>query len=99
MTPSTDAANGSMLWQTVFVSFAVVLILFEIIRGWRLGFMRQLVRIIAVIVAYASAVFGGRLLVPVFRPFLRVPDIVVTTLAGAIVAIVVYSILTNLGRV
>jgi hypothetical protein len=98
MTPSTDAANGSMLWQTVFVSFAVVLILFEIIRGWRLGFMRQLVRILAVTIAYASGIFGGRLLVPVFRPFLRVPDIVVTALAGAILAIVVYSIVSNLGR-
>jgi membrane protein required for colicin V production len=98
MTPSADAANGSTLWQTVFVSFAVVLVLFEIIRGWRLGFMRQLVRIVAVIVAYASAVFGGRLLVPVFRPFLRAPDIVVTMVAGAILAILLYSIVTNLGR-
>ena len=29
--------TGSPLWQTIFISFALVLILFEVVRGWRLG--------------------------------------------------------------
>ena len=99
MTPAADAANGSMLWQAVFVSFAVALILFEFIRGWRLGLMRQLVRICAVIVAYASAIYGGRLLVPILRPFLGMPDFVVAILAGSLLALLIYSVVSNLGRI
>ena len=99
MTPTVEAANGSMLWQIVFVSFAVALVLFELIRGWRLGLMRQLVRIVAVIVAYASAIYGGRLLVPFAKPFLRMPDLVVAFLAGGVLAILVYSIIGSLGRI
>lgn len=99
MTPAPDAANGSMLWQAVFVSFGVVLILFEFIRGWRLGLMRQLVRVCAVIVAYASAIYGGRLLVPILRPFLGMPDFVVAMLAGSLLALLIYSVISNLGRI
>src|SRR4029077_14469920 len=90
---------GSMLWQAVFVSFRVALMLFEFIRGWRVGLMRQLVRFFAVSVAYASAIYGGRLLVPILRPFLRMPDFVVAMLAGSLLAILIYSIISNLGRI
>lgn len=99
MTPTPDAANGSMLWQAVFVSFGVALILFEFIRGWRVGLMRQLVRVFAVIVAYASAIYGGRLVVPILRPFLRMPDFVVAILAGSLLAVLIYSVISNLGRI
>jgi hypothetical protein len=99
MTPTPDTANGSMLWQAVFVSFGVALILFEFIRGWRLGLMRQLVRVCAVIVAYASAIYGGRLLVPILRPFLGMPDFVVAILAGSLLALLIYSVISNLGRI
>src|SRR5438270_515942 len=33
---------GSPLWQVVFISFGVILILFEVVRGWRLGLMRKM---------------------------------------------------------
>lgn len=88
-----------MLWQVVFVSFGVALILFEFIRGWRVGLMRQLVRVFAVIVAYASAIYGGRLLVPILAPFLRMPDFVVAILAGSLLALLIYSVTSNLGRI
>jgi quercetin dioxygenase-like cupin family protein len=38
---------GSPLWQVVFISFGAILILFETLRGWRLGLMRQVMRLIA----------------------------------------------------
>ena len=88
-----------MLWQAVFVSFGVALILFEFIRGWRVGLMRQLIRVFAVIVAYASAIYGGRLVVPILRPFLRMPDFVVAILAGSLLAVLIYSVISNLGRI
>jgi hypothetical protein len=86
-----------MLWQTVFVSFAVVLILFQLIRGWRLGLMRQLVRLGALMTAYAAALFGGRLILPLARPFVKMPDFVLSILAGAILALLLYAIITSLG--
>ena len=97
--PELQAVAGSPLWQAVFISFAVVFILFEVVRGWRLGLIRQLVRVAALVVAYAAAVFGGRLLVPITRPFLKMPDIVLSILAGAVLALVIYALVTSMGMV
>jgi membrane protein required for colicin V production len=90
---------GSSLWQTIFVSFAVILIAFEIVRGWRLGIVRQAVRLLALVCAYAAALFGGRLLLPVLRPLLRAPDLFISILAGAIFALVVYAVINALGAI
>jgi colicin V production protein len=90
---------GSSLWQIIFLSFAAVLILFEVIRGWRLGILRQLVRVAAVIAGYAAAFFGGSIVVPLLRPLLTVPDIVLSALGGAILALLVYAVVASLGRV
>ncbi len=97
MNPPLEQAAGSMLWQTVFVSFGIILILFEVIRGWRFGLMRQLTRVCAVAAAYAAAIFGGRLLLPIARPFLRMPDTVIAILAGAVLALLIYSVISSLG--
>ena len=74
-------------------------ILFEMIRGWRLGILRQLMRVAAVVAAYAAACFGGDLLVPLLRPFLQMPDFVISALAGAILAMIVYGIIASLGSI
>ncbi len=96
--PPSEIA-GSAVWQTVFLSFAAVLLLFEIIRGWRLGLMRQLMRMVAVVAAYAAAYFGGDLLVPLLRSSLKMPDIVISALAGMILAVTVYGIIASLGTI
>jgi hypothetical protein len=97
--PELQAVAGSPLWQVVFISFAVVFIVFEVVRGWRLGLLRQLARVIALAAAYAAVFFGGRLLVPITRPFLKMPDIVLSILAGAVLALVIYALLTTMGMV
>jgi len=88
---------GSTLWQTIFVSFAVVLLLFEIVRGYRLGLPRQLMRGAAVIAAYSAAYFGGNLMLPLLRPLLKWPDFIVSMIGGALLAIVVYGVIASLG--
>jgi membrane protein required for colicin V production len=92
-------AAGSPLWQTIFVSFACVLILFEILRGWRLGLVRQLVRLVAIGAAYAAAIFGGRILLPVLRPLVRAPDFLISIVSGAIFALGVYALITGVGAI
>ena len=99
MRPELHAVAGSPLWQAVFVSFAIVLILFEVVRGWRAGLMRQLVRVAALAAAYAAAFFGGRLVVPIARPFLKMPDIVLSIFGGAVLALVIYALLTSIGTI
>ena len=99
MRPEPEAAAGSPLWQAIFVSFAIVLILFEVVRGWRLGLPRQLVRVAGLAVAYAAAFLGGKLVVPLARPFLKLPDIILSALGGAVLALVVYGLVASLGTI
>ncbi|HEY2615181.1 MAG TPA: CvpA family protein [Chthoniobacterales bacterium] len=90
---------GSSLWQIVFVSFAAFLILFEVVRGWRLGILRQLMRIAGVVAAYGAALFGGDLLLPLLRPILKMPDMIVSAIGGAVLAILVYALVGGLGTI
>jgi uncharacterized membrane protein required for colicin V production len=94
---SIEQVAGSPIWQLVFVSFAIILILFEVVRGWRRGLPRQVARLGALIAAYLAAYFVGPLAVPVLRPFLKIPDLAMSILAGAVFAIVVYVVISGLG--
>jgi colicin V production protein len=99
VTPELQAVAGSPLWQAVFISFAIVLVLFEVVRGWRLGLFGQLVRIAALVVAYGAAVLCGGMLVPLTRPFLKMPNIVLSILTGAVLALVIYALVTGMGMI
>jgi hypothetical protein len=99
MNSEIQPTAGSPVWQTVFLSFAIVLFLFEFVRGWRLGILRQLMRGAAIIAAYAAAYFGGELMVPLLRPILKWPDFVISMIGGALLAIVVYGVIASLGSI
>src|SRR2546430_10579177 len=86
--PATVTEPG---WQYVFISLAIVIILLEIIHGWRLGLVRQLVRLIAIIVAYSCAFFGARSTVPIMRSFFKLPDPILAVLGGAILAAILFA--------
>ena len=94
-----SATSGSTLWQIVFLSFAVVLLLLEVIRGYRLGLPRQLMRGAAIICAYAAAYFGGQILVPLLQPILKWPDFILSMIGGAILALVIYGLIASLGSI
>ena len=99
MTSQTQAVAGSPLWQVVFISFGVILILFEVLRGWRLGLMRQIMRLIALAVAYAVVFFGGGWLVPAVRPLFKIPDPVLSILCGITLAIAAYMLVSGAGAI
>jgi uncharacterized membrane protein required for colicin V production len=99
MSPQLQQASGSPIWQLVFVSFAIVLIVFEILRGWRRGIARQIARLGALIAAYFAAFLGGDLIVPMLRPFFKIPDVVLSVLAGGTLAFVLYAIVNSLGTI
>lgn len=95
----SSPAAGSTLWQTIFLSFAAILLLLEVIRGYRLGLPRQLMRGAAVIAAYAAAYFGGQLLLPLLQPILKWPDFILSMIGGAILALVIYGLIASLGSI
>ena len=97
MNSQVQAIAGSPLWQLIFVSFALVLILFEVLRGWRRGLPRQVARLGAFVAAYFAAFFGGKFLGPLLGMFVRMPDALLSIFAGAIFALIVYAIISGIG--
>src|SRR6266404_163565 len=97
MMSQVQAAAGSPLWQIVFVSFAVVLILFEILRGWRRGLPRQVARLGALIAAYFAGWFASNFFGPLLGMFFRMPDAFLSIIAGALFALVIYAVINGIG--
>jgi uncharacterized membrane protein required for colicin V production len=97
MMSQVQAAAGSPLWQIVFVSFAVVLILFEIFRGWRRGLPRQVARLGALVAAYFAGWFATKFFGPLLGFFIRLPDTLLSILAGALFALVIYAVISGIG--
>lgn len=99
MNPQPPQIAGSPVWQLVFVSFAIILVLFEVLRGWRRGLARQLARLGALIAAYFAAFFCGKIVMPTLKPFVHMPDAILSILAGAVLALIVYAVINGLGTV
>lgn len=84
--------------QLIFLSLAALFILYQVIRGWRLGLVRQIVRFGAVVAAYLVGIWGGRWLVPFLRP-IGYPDFVLQFLGGVCLGIIVYLAVCVLGGI
>ena len=97
MSSQIQQVAGSPLWQVVFVSFALILILFEVLRGWRRGLPRQIARLGALVAAYFAAYFGGKFLAPLIGMFFRMPDALLSIAAGALFALVIYAVISGIG--
>ena len=99
MNSAVSQIATSFGWQAVFISFAIVMILLEIIHGWRIGLMRQLVRIIAIVAAYACAFFAGSSVLPMARSFVKLPDPILIIFGGVVLGALVFAVLNGLGPI
>ena len=97
MMSQVSAAAGSPLWQIVFVSFAAILTLFEILRGWRRGLPRQVARLGALVAAYFAGWFGSKFCGPLLGMFFKMPDALLSIVAGALFGLIVYAIISGIG--
>src|SRR5438552_16985505 len=97
MNSQLQATAGSPLWRLVFGTFALALILFEVLRGWRRGLPRQVARLGALVAAYFAAFCGGKFLAPLLGMFVRMTDVLLSIFAGAILARIVYAIISGIG--
>ena len=84
--------------QTILLIFTVLIFVYQAIRGWRLGIVRQIVRFGALGLAYAAGFMEGGNTVPFLRP-LGYPDAVLTCLGGAGLGLLVYLIICVLGGI
>lgn len=82
----------------IFFVAAAMLVFTQMVRGWRLGVVRQLINLLALIVAYPVAIFAGRLAAPLFRP-LGYPDILISLVVGSLLALIVYACIASAGAI
>ena len=66
-----------------------MIILLHAYRGWRSGAVRQIVSIVALVLAYAAAIFGRDMIVPLLRP-IGLPDRYLSFIGGVLLATVIY---------
>lgn len=87
-----------MGWVTGFWLLCALFVLLRLAVGWREGLGRQLFALAAIGLAWWAAFTLGPVLAPGLRPFLPVPDFVLSVLTGALVGLVVYHVVNILGR-
>lgn len=87
-----------IMLQALFAMVALALIAFQVRRGWRRGFGRQLFNLLALVCAWVMAVCGGELALPVFRP-LGFPDVVVRVTVGFFMAGLVFFGVRETGKI
>ena len=84
--------------QKLFLGAAAIFLFLYSFRGWRLGPVRQLIGIIALLAAYADAYLFSAATVPFFHS-LTLPNFVAQALGGLILAVITYVAVVTLGGV
>ena len=90
--------HGPDSWQFSFFAVAAIVIALKAWHGWRLGFARQTIGLLALASGYLCAIFGGRLLAPVLF-ILGVPSGLTVVGGGAILGLLVYFTLSIIGAI
>ncbi len=76
-------------WAQILLIAAVLFVAYRAWSGWRQGVVRQALSILALVTAYAVAIFCGHLLVPLLRP-LGYPDKILAIIGGAILGCIAF---------
>ena len=84
---------------SIFYVFCGVVLLANLIRGWKAGPARMTVKFGAVAVAYVAAIIFGDILVAPLRTVLAYPDLLLLALSRAIVGSICYILIVGLGAV
>src|ERR1700743_1394245 len=91
------AVTGIDAYQTGFFLVAVLFIGFTAWHGWRLGFLRQLISILALAAAYIIGYFGGSRLGPILHRFCDIPEEALAVLGAVGMGFVIYCCITLIG--
>jgi uncharacterized membrane protein required for colicin V production len=84
--------------QLIFFSVACIFLIIQAVSGWRLGLVREIVKIAALGVSYAAAYLFSPQVVPLLRP-LHYPDFILHGIAGVSIALVCYVVIRFLSGI
>lgn len=85
-------------WQLLFLIAATSLVLFQVVRGWQRGLVRQIFSLFALGLAYLSVWWRHAMFTPFFKLF-GLPEIVANILSGILLGVSVYGIVSLTGSV
>ncbi len=77
---------------------AAVLLLWQFVRGWQLGVVRQVANIIGLAAAGVAGYFGGPLAAPLLAP-MPLSDQAAPLVAGAVIGLVLFACIAGLGAI
>lgn len=88
----------------VFLGVAAIVLLYQIVSGWRQGVARQLVSLIAIVSAYLVAWLGASIVMPFVRAAadkfaVKYPDLVFLALSGAVLGAFTFLVIKFIGAV
>ncbi len=101
--PGNSLAAGATVtfdsYQLGFFGAAALFVAMTTWHGWRLGLVRQVINILALIAAYVIGYFGGGTLGPLLRQFLDIPEGVLSILGAVSLGLVVYVCIILIGAI
>jgi hypothetical protein len=77
-----------------FFGMAALFVLFKAWRGWRLGVVRQVSGLIAVIAAWVCGIFGGKLMAPLLHAVWPGPDRLLSVIGGIALGVAVFLVIS-----
>ncbi len=84
--------------QLILFWIAAIFVIYQALMGWRLGLVRQLLKIASLAAAYFGAVLFGDLALPMLR-LSGYPDFILRPIGAVLVGILCYFIVAFAGRV
>lgn len=84
----------SSKWQTIICIFAVLWLLLEGLRGWRLGLIRGFLKILALLVAWLAGSATAATCNTALLLFFHAPSPLIPSIAGTIVGIGIYFLIS-----
>ncbi|MGB8354779.1 MAG: CvpA family protein [Chthoniobacteraceae bacterium] len=91
-------ANSEDATQWIFFTIAGCIILYQMACGWKRGVARQAIHLLALVLSYIAAWTCAPQFVPLLRP-LGYPNFMLSAIAGAGIALVVFLVITLMGKV
>ncbi len=93
---STDAPDSL---QLAFFGGAAVVVLLKAWHGWRVGIVRQVLGVVALLVAYLVGYFGGGVVGPVLHRVSDLPENVLAVAGAVVTGFVMYCAITLVGSI
>ncbi len=85
--------------QLIFFGGAALIVLLKALHGWRVGIVRQLLGVGALLAAYLVGYFGGGVLGPVLKRFIDLPENVLAVAGAVVVGFVMYCAIIFVGSI